>query len=400
MTITSPVLPASTNSPVPAGKQNFTLPLKESDQDTLSSDKAYNHPSGLSQAQLSEFARELDELRDEILADLGKNDAAYIRRIISIQRRLEVAGRISLFAGVLPPFWLAGVAMLGTAKILENMEIGHNILHGQWDWMRDPDIHSSTWEWDNTCPADQWKHSHNYMHHMWTNVIGKDRDVGYGILRMSDDQPWSRWVLTQPAIATMLAFLFEWGVALHDVEIENLFKAQVDKQVTVTKLKGIARKVRGQVLKDYVAFPALAGPFWAQVLTGNLAANLIRNLWSFTIIFCGHFPDGAKHFTEQDLVDETRGGWYARQVMGSANLDGGKLFHIMSGNLSHQIEHHIFPDMPSNRYSQIAPRVREICERHGISYTTGPLGRQFGQVVRRIFRLALPGKANSSPRVI
>ena len=64
-------------------------------------------------------------------------------------------------------------------------------MHGQWDWMNDPEIHSSTWEWDTVQPAEQWKHSHNYMHHKFTNVLGKDNDIGYGILRMSREQKWT-----------------------------------------------------------------------------------------------------------------------------------------------------------------------------------------------------------------
>jgi linoleoyl-CoA desaturase len=109
------------------------------------------------------------------------------------------------------------------------------------------------------------------------------------------------------------------------------------------------------------------------------------------IIFCGHFPDGARVFTEEEVATETRGGWYLRQILGSCNIEGGTLFHVMSGHLSHQIEHHLFPDMPSNRYPEVAPRVRALCERYGVPYNSGSLGRQFGTTVRTILRLALPG---------
>ena len=139
-----------------------------------------------------------------------------------------------------------------------------------------------------------------------------------------------------------------------------------------------------------MAFPLLAGPFAPLVFAGNVTANLMRNVWSYTIIFCGHFPDGRQEFTEEETEDESRGQWYFRQMLGSANLTGGKLFHILSGNLSHQIEHHLFPDMPARRYAEIAPEVQEICERYGIPYNTGPLPKQFGTVVRKIVRLALP----------
>jgi fatty acid desaturase len=152
------------------------------------------------------------------------------------------------------------------------------------------------------------------------------------------------------------------------------------------------------MLKDYVAFPLLAGPFAPFVFAGNLSANLMRNVWAYMIIFCGHFPDGTQEFTVEESQDESRGMWYFRQILGSANLTGGKLFHLLSGNLSHQIEHHLFPDMPARRYAEIAPEVQEICRRYGIPYNSGSLPRQFGTVVRKIVKLALPPKDRLSAR--
>jgi len=108
------------------------------------------------------------------------------------------------------------------------------------------------------------------------------------------------------------------------------------------------------------------------------------------VIFCGHFPAAVPTFTVEDVVSEDRNGWYVRQVIGSANITGGALMDLMTGNLSYQIEHHLFPDLPSNRYAEIAPSVRDACERYGLPYVTGSLPRQFGSVVSRLFRMALP----------
>ena len=124
------------------------------------------------------LGKELDTIRQEIRDSLGENDAKYIRTVIDVQRKLELGSRAVLLASMFPPAWVVGTVGLSVAKILENMEIGHNILHGQWDWMRDPKIHSTTWEWDMASPAEQWKHSHNELHHTYTNVIGKDNDLG------------------------------------------------------------------------------------------------------------------------------------------------------------------------------------------------------------------------------
>ncbi|MGH9185092.1 MAG: fatty acid desaturase family protein, partial [Acidimicrobiales bacterium] len=335
-------------------------------------------------------------LKERVIADLGERDTTYIRQVIKAQRALEVGGRALLFGGIFPPFWLAGTAMLGISKILDNMEIGHNVMHGQYDWTRDPALSSKTFEWDTACPADQWRHSHNYLHHTYTNVLGKDRDVGYGVLRMSEDQPWRPHNLLNPVHATLLATFFEYGVALHDLEVERVVSGDKTLGEVRQQLPSVGRKIGRQVLKDYVLFPLLTGPGFLATLTGNAVANLTRNLWSFTIIFCGHFPDGVSVFTQDDTEGESRGHWYFRQLLGSANISGGRLFHILSGNLSHQIEHHLFPDLPAHRYGEIAPRVREICERYGLAYNTGGLSKQFGSVVRRIVRLAFPDRQKTA----
>ena len=280
--------------------------------------------------------------------------------------------------------------MLGLSKILDNMEIGHNVMHGQYDWTGDPALSSKNFEWDTACPADQWRHSHNYMHHTYTNIVGMDRDIGYGILRMSEDQRWRPYFLGNPVYAFLLMVLFQYGVALHELETERIRAREITIADKREILEGIWRKTKRQTLKDYVAFPLLAGPFAPCVFTGNLTANLIRNVWSYMIIFCGHFPEDVQEFTIEETKAETRGMWYFRQVLGSANLTGGKLFHILSGNLSFQIEHHLFPDVPAHRHAEIAEEVREICRRYGVPYNTGPLLKQFGTVVRKIVRLALP----------
>jgi linoleoyl-CoA desaturase len=350
----------------------------------------------LTPEEVEELGRELDAIRADIEESRGAADAAYINRVISVQRRLAAAARVTLLASRWKPAWVAGATMLGIAKILENMEIGHNVMHGQWDWMNDPEIHSSTWEWDTAQPAEQWKHSHNYVHHQFTNVLGHDNDIGYGILRMAREQQWHPANLGQPVYNAALALLFQWGVALHDLDLEAIRKREKDPLVMRKQLRQIGQKVRRQLAKDYVVYPALSGPGWKATMTADATANLIRNVWSYAIIFCGHFPDGALHFTEEELEDETRAEWYLRQLLGSANFTGGRLLHILSGSLGFQIEHHLFPDLPSNRYPEIAVKVRALCEKYDLPYTTGPLWRQYGQALRTIIKLSLPNGLTTS----
>ncbi|HET8880510.1 MAG TPA: acyl-CoA desaturase, partial [Arthrobacter sp.] len=328
----------------------------------------------LSDEQVAELGRELDAIRDDILAKRGSEDAAYIRRMIKIQRGLEISGRAALLVSRNKAAWATGTTLLSLAKILENMELGHNILHGQWDWMRDPDIHSTTWEWDFVTPARSWQHTHNDLHHRWTNVVGKDNDIGYNLLRMDPQQEWKPFNLGNPLYNALLAPVFEWGIAVYDLELVDYKEGKKSKEALNKDLKALGIKALKQFTKDYAATPAVAmlSGSGKQALYGTLTANAVRNVWAHAVIFCGHFPDGTDTFTEEMVDGETRGDWYVRQMIGSANISGSPFLHLMTGNLSHQIEHHLFPDLPSNRYAEVAPKVRDICRRYNLPYNTGP----------------------------
>ncbi|HSK49200.1 MAG TPA: fatty acid desaturase, partial [Solirubrobacterales bacterium] len=235
----------------------------------------------------------------------------------------------------------------------------------------------------------------------------------------------------------ILAALFEWGVALHDLDFEAIRKGHKPMHQVKRDLKGIAGKAKAQIVKDYIAWPlvsALAatavdtvvetrrarkqprgilgrvkrkrqnrltpvveavlnsgGKTFRATAKADATANIARNVWSYAIIFCGHFPDQTYTFSQAEVEDESPGGWYVRQLLGAANIEGSPLFHVASGNLGYQVEHHLFPDLPSSRYAEIAPQVKDVCARYGLPYNTGPFSQQLGMVQRTILRLALPG---------
>ena len=347
---------------------------------------AYAH---LTDADIESLADELDAIRRDVEESLGASDAAYIRRTISFQRTLDLVARLLIGCTRSRTGWILGTASLAFAKSVENMEIGHNVCHGQWDWMNDPEIHSCTWEWDMVGVSSQWKYSHNYQHHMFTNVVGVDEDLGFGVLRVTRDQPWQRAHLLQPLRNLLLASIFEWGIGLHGVHAARDRAAGDAGRVAQARMALIG-KIARQTLKDYVLFPALTGPRWRRTLVANAVANLLRNLWSYVVIFCGHFPDGAEKFSPDVLERETRAEWYLRQMLGTANFTAGPPLAFLSGNLCYQIEHHLFPDLPSNRYAQIAVRVRALCDKYDLPYTSGSLARQYFLTWRTIHKLAFP----------
>ncbi|UZE97994.1 fatty acid desaturase [Alkalimarinus alittae] len=349
----------------------------------------------LTHQEFENFGNEIEQLRQEVLADLGQRDADHIRSIIKKQRYSEIAGRTLIQFGLNPLSWAAGVGLLSVSKILENMEIGHNVMHGQYDWMNDPELNSQSYEWDTVCDSESWRNTHNFEHHTYTNILGKDRDYGYAVLRLTDDEPWKPRHLFQLVNYGVLSAFFQWGVGLHELEIDRIKSGEISWKDKIPFVKRFSKKAAKQVAKDYLFFPALAGPGAPKVIAGNLLANLNRNLWTSTIIFCGHFTGDAQTFSEEECKNETRGQWYYRQLLGSSNFTGGKWLHIMSGHLSYQIEHHMFPDIPSHRYPEMAIKVQQLCKKYDIPYNTGSFGRQYKSVLARIARYSLPPKKSA-----
>lgn len=344
--------------------------------------------SQLTQAQLDDIDQELTAIRTEVQNDLGERDEKYIRNLIKRQRQLEVAGRILMMI----PFTLPlGMVSLGVSKILDNMEIGHNVMHGQYDFMNDPVINSREFDWDSADTADNWKQTHNFEHHTYTNVINRDHDVGYGLLRVSDEQDWEPRFLFNLPLAAILHVFFQHFVAVQNLKLEDylIYKTKSREELK-QEFKPVWKKLKKQIGKDYVLFPLLAGPFAPLVFVGNMGANVMRNVWSCAVIINGHFPEEVEQFNESVLENETRGEWYVRQMLGAANFSGGRLMHMMSGNLSFQIEHHLFPDLPAHRYAEISPRVKALCEKHGLPYNTGSFLRQNFSTWKRIAKMSLP----------
>ena len=260
-------------------------------------------------------------------------------------------------------------------------------------------------------------------------------------MRIDPHQQWKPAYLGQFFYNLLLTVLFEWGVAVHDMDIEAIRAGEKPWSEVRKDLKGIGVKARSQILKDYIGWPLIsAGAFglvqlasggrleqpaksrvgrrlrkissrgrvgatanfldkvapglestYLRTLTADALANVIRNVWAHAIIFCGHFPDQTYTFSQEEVEDETRAEWYLRQLVGAANIDGSPLFHVISGNLGYQVEHHLYPDMPASRYSEIAPKIKDICERYELPYNSGRFSKQWFMVHRTIFRLAFPG---------
>lgn len=346
----------------------------------------------LSSEQVEEMGAKIEALRREIMDSLNEKDAEYIYKIRNFVRYSEIASRgMLMFAGWIPPVWLLATGLLGVSKIVENMELGHNVMHGQFDWLNDPSLHGAFYDWDTMATGQDWKYTHNYVHHTYTNIVGMDHDVGYGLIRVSDAQRWEPRFLLNVPLAAQLMLFFEWYVGIQRLHLEDVIAYKTKTWAQVWQdAADVRKKMKRQILKDYVFFPLIAGPNAIPVFAGNAAANIIRSLWASAVIFNGHFTEDAENFEMDNIENETRAEWYLRQIRGSSNFTGATWLHILSGNLSHQIEHHLFPDMPANRYAEAAPKIKALCAEYGIHYNEASFMKQFASVWVRLAKNSLP----------
>ena len=408
MRLLPPIDTAHSAVPILTPVSDAPLAKNDSEQPTLSSQQN-RYPTvahaPLTKAQSDVLAVELNALYKGVMDSLGSDDAKYIQRIYATvvyselvaRGLLAAAGRLSSRRSQIGT-WLLGTSMLSFSKILNNMELGHNVMHGQYDWMQHPHLNSQKFDWDIVCPAPLWQHSHNYLHHTFTNIVGRDHDVGYHLIRVTDEQPWTPEDRYNMFSTAVLAFGFEWAVAFHDIQISvDEYADSPDlHKIMQQKSRALFAKIGRQVGKDYIALPAIVAMTLGRrsalsTLSGNMTANTVRNLWTWAVIFCGHFTEQAHIYTHLD-ADESKGDWYVRQILGSSNIKGNKWFHILTGNLSHQIEHHIFPDMPASHYASIAPQVKAICHKYNLAYNTGRFSTQLRQVIGRIHHFSKPSE--------
>jgi NADPH-dependent stearoyl-CoA 9-desaturase len=324
--------------------------------------------------RLASFGRAIDTIRQDIEADLGAKDAAHIERIGSISNLLEILGRGLIHFSFDPVSFGLGVAALWAHKSLELMEIGHMALHGAYDGLPvDARYRADTFRWKAPIDEASWRVAHNVRHHQYTNIEGRDPDVNFGGLRLSPRVPYRRIHALQPITNLLTWTWFATAINLHvtgmlDIYLRNGtlrvlrdLKPETVHAAQRTFLSKLARYYG----REYVLFPLLAGPFFWKVLLGNVLSEVARDVYSAATVYCGHV--GAKDYPREARAGG-RARWYWMQVEGSRDVELPLWISILCGGLDRQIEHHLFPRMPPNRLREIAPRVRSVCEVHGVQY--------------------------------
>jgi len=353
----------------------------------------------------AQLGRELDAIKARIHAELGESDVLYVRRLDRFSRTMEVLGRVLIHVSLDPVTFSLGVVSLWLHKQLQATEIGHTALHGTYDRLPGGDAyHSKTFAWDVPIDETSWRLGHNVKHHGNTNVAGRDPDIHFGPVRLTERTPherhhYAQLPLTLGLLFPNLTFLMNLHfTGLLDVFADNGLPQQLDvlpdrsRKSQLAAWRAALRKYVPYYAKNYVLFPALAGPFFGKVLLGNWLAETMRDVYSAATIYCGHVGDDVADF-DHDSKARSRGEWYAMQIAASNDFEVSRPISILCGGLDRQIEHHLFPTLPPERLRQIAPEVRAICERNGVRYKTASWPATLKKSLGRIARLSVASRS-------
>lgn len=370
-------------------------------------------PSSIAEAErLRAFQEALDAIRARVEARMGKEDVDYVLRMNRFSRTMEVVGRVLIHFSVEPIAFTAGVLTLWLHKQLQATEIGHTALHGAYDGLEGAEgFASKDFRWDLPIDEASWRYGHNIRHHQYTNVAGKDPDIHFGPVRLTEQtphRPVNKWQLPLALLLEFPTFGFVMNAhftGLVDVYVGNGRPDKFDfipdrsmKSIVEAHKKAL-RKYVPYYLKNFVFFPLLAGPGFWKVLLGNVLAELLRDIYSAATIYCGHVGEDVKAYPEGTRA-HSRGEWYKMQVEASHNFEVSWPISVLCGALDRQIEHHLFPKLPPNRLREIAPEVRAACEAHGIEYKTDTWGRTLKKALARIWALREPSPSSNAAQSV
>jgi fatty acid desaturase len=353
------------------------------------------------------LANDLDALKARVFAKLGDEDVRYVERLDRVSRSLEITGRFLIHVSVDPVTFGAGVVALWLHKQLQATEIGHTALHGAYDKLEGAEAYASeTFRWDTPIDEESWRAGHNKKHHGNTNIAGRDPDIHFGPIRLTEHTPYAphhRWQL--PATLLLLFPNFAFGMNLHFTGLDDVFrdnglegKLDVLPDRSPESVRGAWKKALRKYVpyyaKNYGLYPALAGPFFLKVLAGNWMAETMRDVYSAATIYCGHVGEDVESWPEGTKA-RSRGEWYAMQIAATNDFEVPRVLSVLCGGLDRQIEHHLFPTLPPERLREIAPEVRAICERHGLEYKTDTWPRTLKKALGHVARLAREGGARA-----
>ncbi|KAM6937416.1 acyl-CoA Delta-4 desaturase-like [Xenentodon cancila] len=221
--------------------------------------------------------------------------------------------------------------------------------------------------------ANWWNHRH-FQHHAKPNIYSKDPDINtmelfvlgaiqpveYGIKKIKH-MPYN--------LQHRYFFLVGPPLLIPVFYNLNILKTMITRRDWVDLAWWVTFYSR--FFFSYIPMYGLLGTFALSVLVRFLESH-----WFVWVTQMNHLPMEMDHENHQE--------WLSTQLHATCNIEQSFFNDWFSGHLNFQIEHHLFPRMPRHNYHLVAPRVRALCEKHGVPYRMKTLWQGMVDVVRSL----------------
>jgi ferredoxin-NADP reductase/fatty acid desaturase len=354
------------------------------------------------------LSQDLLALYEQTRARMGDEDLVHIRRVAAYSRAIKARSRELIQQGGKEDALRRGITLYMLHVLLEFSELGHNIMHGSYDNLPGVDeFHSERWVWDFVTDAREWKVMHHQNHHPFTNIVGVDHDIGYSFLRLKPGQDWFGHHVLQPAILLSLMTTHLYHFSIYTAT--SAARTEGKRVLRLETFNSALKLIKNHALQNYIREPLKAGPRFLHTLLGNYLGTTLGYDLTIGILMLEHHADNVQLFPDPG-TEETQDDYFRRQLLATSNftpipevddyfknilaeevdfLDSPG-FEVFYGGLDTHLEHHLFPDLPCNRQREIAPQVRTLCAKHGLSYNTVALADVVPDLLKSLAHFAFP----------
>lgn len=332
--------------------------------------------------------------RDDDQVVRGSDFAALSRRIKGgglLQRRYgyyvaRISFNLLLFAGVVVAFvalgdswWQLAVAPLFAVLLTQFAYVGHDAGHRQIATSRRwNEVIGHTHAALTGISYQWWVDKHN-RHHANPNHEDEDPDIDIPVLAFSEEQARAkrgaaRWVVRHQAFFFFPLLTVE-AIMLRAFSVSAVVRREVSRPVLEGVLL-VAHIAAYLTMVFLVLSPLKAVLFIAvhQALMGiYLGCSFAPNHKGMPVLAAGQKLD-----------------FLRKQVLTSRNVSGGRWVDFLLGGLNHQIEHHLFPNMPRPNLRRARPIVAEFCAERGVPYCAAGLLGSYAEVLRHLHQVGAP----------
>ncbi|MCB9662415.1 MAG: fatty acid desaturase [Sandaracinaceae bacterium] len=353
------------------------------------------------------LSAELDALHRTTRSRMDEADIQHIENVAAYSRAIDERARQLIMNGHAAEELWRGTLLRALHVVLEFSELGHNILHGGYDHLNpDGPFHSDRWDWDFVADPSEWKVMHHRNHHPFTNIVGKDHDLGYTVARLFPGQEWRGHHLLQSAVLGLfVAHLYPFALYTATSAARVAGRPVFTRDTFAAARARIARHAR----RNYLNEPRQAGRNALRTLVGNYLGTTLGYDLTLSMLLIEHHAPSVEVFVDPG-PDETRDAYFERQLRATTNFVPNRAveayctrllheevafanppgFEVFYGGLDTHVEHHLFPDLPCKQQREIAPAVRAICARYGLPYNTHPIEDMLPKVVVSLARHTAP----------